>query len=90
MRPLTGILPHIRKNGMLAAVVGAPTSAERLDLRVVPIWAQPDSARLEELGREIARELFSIPISGRLKLSQIRVAQPLAENGGIGKIILTP
>jgi NADPH:quinone reductase-like Zn-dependent oxidoreductase len=54
------------------------------------IWAHPDSARLEELGREVARGLFSIPISRRFKLSQIREAQQLAEKGGIGKIVLTP
>jgi NADPH:quinone reductase-like Zn-dependent oxidoreductase len=84
------LLPHIRKNGILASVLGPPASAQGRDLRVVPIWAQPDSGRLEELGSEVARGLFSIPISKRLKLSQIREAQQLAENGGIGKIVLTP
>ena len=79
------ILPHIRKNGVLATVVGAPPAAEGRDLRVVPIWARPDSVRLEELGREVARGLFSIPISKRLKLAQIREAQQLAENGASGK-----
>jgi NADPH:quinone reductase-like Zn-dependent oxidoreductase len=83
------LLPHIRKNGVLATVLGAPPSAAGRDLRVVTIWAHPDSARLEELGREVARGLFSIPISRRFKLSQIGEAQQLAENGGIGKIVLT-
>jgi NADPH:quinone reductase-like Zn-dependent oxidoreductase len=45
---------------------------------------------LEELGEEVARGLFSIPISKRFKLAQIREAQQLAENGGIGKVVLTP
>jgi NADPH:quinone reductase-like Zn-dependent oxidoreductase len=84
------LLPHIRKNGVLATVLGAPASAAGRDLRVVPIWAHPDSARLEELGREVARGSFSIPISRKFKLSQIREAQQLAEKGGIGKIVLTP
>ena len=82
------ILLRIKKNGVLATVLGAPPSAEGRDLRVVTIWAQPDSVRLEELGREVARGLFSIPISKRFKLSQIREAQQLAEKGGIGKIVL--
>ena len=82
------ILLRIKKNGVLATVLGAPPSAEGRDLRVVSIWAQPDSVRLEELGREVARGLFSIPISNRFKLSQIREAQQLAEKGGIGKIVL--
>ncbi len=84
------ILPHIRKNGVLSTVLGAPASAEGRDLRVVAIWAQPDAARLELLGREVAQGVFSIPISKKLKLSQIGEAQQLAEKGGIGKIVLTP
>ena len=84
------LLPHIRKNGVLATVLGAPASAAGFDLRVVPVWAKPDSARLEELGSEVARGLFSIPIGKRLKLAQIREAHQLAEKGGIGKIVLTP
>jgi NADPH:quinone reductase-like Zn-dependent oxidoreductase len=84
------ILPHIRKDGVLATVVGKPQSAEGRDLRVVAIWAKPDSARLEALGSDVARGLLSIPIAKKLKLSQIREAQQLAEKGGIGKIVLTP
>jgi NADPH:quinone reductase-like Zn-dependent oxidoreductase len=56
----------------------------------VNVFAQPDAVRLEELGRQVARGLFSIPIGKRLRLAQIREAQHLAENGGIGKIVLTP
>lgn len=84
------ILPLIRKNGILATVLGAPESAKGRDLRVVTVWAQPDSARLEQLGREVAKGLFSIPIGKKFKLSQIGEAQQLAEKGGIGKIVLTP
>jgi NADPH:quinone reductase-like Zn-dependent oxidoreductase len=84
------ILPHIKKNGVLATVVGQPKSAEGRDLRVVPVFAQPNSARLAELGNDVAKGLFSIPIEKKLKLSQIREAQQLAEKGGIGKIVLTP
>lgn len=84
------ILPHIRKNGVLATVLGAPASANGRNIRVVAVWAQPDSKRLEQLGREVAQGLFSIPISRKLELSQIREAQQLAEKGGIGKIVLTP
>ena len=84
------ILPHIRKNGVLATVLGAPASTQGRDLRVVSVWAKPDSTRLEQLGREVAQGVFSIPIGKRLKLSQIGEAQKLAEKGGIGKIVLTP
>jgi NADPH:quinone reductase-like Zn-dependent oxidoreductase len=84
------LLPHIRKNGVLASVVGAPASAAGSDLRVVPVVVKPDPARLEELGREVARGELSIPIGRRFTLSQIQEASELAEAGGIGKIVLTP
>ncbi len=84
------LLPHIRKNGVLASVVGAPASAAGRDLRVAPIVVKPDSARLEELGSEVARGELSIPIGGKFTLSQIQEAQQLAEAGGVGKIVLTP
>jgi NADPH:quinone reductase-like Zn-dependent oxidoreductase len=84
------ILPHIRKNGVLATVVGKPQSTQGRDLRVAEIWAQPNSARLAELGKDVAKGLFAIPIEKKLKLSQIREAQQLAEKGGIGKVVLTP
>jgi NADPH:quinone reductase-like Zn-dependent oxidoreductase len=84
------LLPHIRKNGVLASVVGAPASAAGSDLRVVPVVVKPDPARLEELGREVARGELSIPIGRKFTLSQIQEASELAEAGGIGKIVLTP
>jgi NADPH:quinone reductase-like Zn-dependent oxidoreductase len=58
------LLPFIRKNGVLATVVGAPPSAEGRDIRVVPIWAQPDSARLEELGRGWQQDCFRFRSAG--------------------------
>lgn len=84
------ILPHIKKNGVLATVLGKPKSAEGKDVRVVELWTQPNSKRLEELGSEVALGKFSIPIGKRFKLSQIREAQQLAEKGGIGKVVLIP
>ena len=62
------LLPHIKKNGVLATVFGAPASAEGRDLQIVAVWAQPDSVRLEKLGQEVARGLFSIPI-GKIVLT---------------------
>jgi len=84
------LLPYIRKNGVLASVVGVPASAAGHELRLAPIFAKPNSARLEDLGRDVARGELSIPIGRKFKLSQIQEAQQLAEAGGVGKIVLTP
>jgi NADPH:quinone reductase-like Zn-dependent oxidoreductase len=84
------LIPCIKKNGVLATVVGKPQSADGRDLRVQEVWSQPDAHRLEQLAREIARGGFSIPIGKKLKLAEIRQAQELAEKGGIGKVVVTP
>jgi NADPH:quinone reductase-like Zn-dependent oxidoreductase len=85
---ITSLIPHIKKNGVLATVLGRPEAANERDLRIVEIWAQPDSSRLEQLAYEVAAGKFSIPIRREFRLSEIRDADPMAEKGGIGKIIL--
>jgi NADPH:quinone reductase-like Zn-dependent oxidoreductase len=84
------LIPYIRKNGVLATVVGRPKSADGRDLQVHEVWSEPDPKRVGELARELVRGEFTIPISKRLKLAEIRQAQTLAEKGGGGKIVITP
>jgi NADPH:quinone reductase-like Zn-dependent oxidoreductase len=85
------LLPHIKKSGVLATVVGKPESAKgRRDLQVNEVYSQPDGKRLGQLAREIAQGVFTIPIARRMKLTEIRQAQDLAEKGVNGKILLTP
>jgi len=84
------LIPHIRKNGVLATVVGRPKSADGRDLQVHEVWSEPDAKRLQDLAGELARGEFTIPISKKLKLAEIRQAHALAEKGGVGKIVITP
>jgi NADPH:quinone reductase-like Zn-dependent oxidoreductase len=84
------LIPHIRKNGVLATVVGRPKSADGRDLLVHEVWSEPDAKRLGQLAGELARGEFTLPISKRLKLAEIRQAQALAEKGGGGKIVIVP
>jgi NADPH:quinone reductase-like Zn-dependent oxidoreductase len=84
------LIPHIRKNGVLATVIGRPKSAEGKDLQVHEVWSEPDAKRMEKLAAELARGEFTIPISKRLKLAEISQAHALAEKGGGGKIVITP
>ncbi len=83
------LIPHIRKNGVLATVVGRPKSADGRDLQVHEVWSEPDPKRVGELAGELVRGVFTIPISKRLKLAEIRQAHALAEKGGGGKIVIT-
>ncbi|HXP10371.1 MAG TPA: NADP-dependent oxidoreductase [Acidobacteriaceae bacterium] len=84
------LIPHIRKNGVLATVVGKPESADGRDLQVNEVWSTSDPKRLQELAGELARGEFTLPISKRLKLADIRQAHVLAEKGAAGKIVITP
>jgi NADPH:quinone reductase-like Zn-dependent oxidoreductase len=84
------LLPRIKKNGILATVVGKPKSADGRSLKVNEVWSQPDAKRLQQLAVEIAKGDFAIPISRRMKLADIRQAQELAEKGAAGKVVLTP
>jgi NADPH:quinone reductase-like Zn-dependent oxidoreductase len=84
------LIPYIRKNGVLATVVGAPKSAAGTDVEVHEVWSVPDRHRLEQLALEIASGEFTIPIAKRFTLAEIRQAHELAEKGVAGKVLLTP
>ena len=84
------ILPRLKKKGILATVVGKPNSADGYDIQVNEVWSEPDAKRLLQLAAEVVRGAFTIPISKRLKLAEIRQAQELAEKGASGKVVLTP
>ena len=87
---ITKLMPYIRHSGVLATVLGKPEGADGKNFTVRPVWAQPDAERLHQLAEAVAAGELSIPISQRMKLSQAREAQSLAEKGGIGKILLMP
>jgi NADPH:quinone reductase-like Zn-dependent oxidoreductase len=85
---IVSLIPHIKKNGVLATVLGKPEAANERDMRIVEVWAQPDSARLEQLAHDVAAGKFSIPIRRKFNLSEIQYADAQAEKGGIGKVVL--
>jgi NADPH:quinone reductase-like Zn-dependent oxidoreductase len=85
---ITKLMPYIRSSGVLASVLGKPQGADGKNFTVREVYAQPDAARLRQLAEAVANGEFSIPIARRMKLSEVREAQRLAEAGGIGKIVL--
>jgi NADPH:quinone reductase-like Zn-dependent oxidoreductase len=84
------LIPRIRKNGILATVVGKPKSAENRELRVHEVWSAPDAKRLAELALLVARRELTVPVAARFKLADIAEAQEQAEKGAAGKVLLTP
>lgn len=85
------LLKCIRSGGVLGSVLGKPDGADKYDVRVEAMMAVPDASRLYQLADDAARQEFSIPIAGTMKLEQIQEAHRIAESGGSGgKIILIP
>jgi NADPH:quinone reductase-like Zn-dependent oxidoreductase len=85
------LLHSIKPGGTYASVVGPPRDAEKFDIRVALMTAQPDASRLAELALDEADGEFNIPIEKMMPLSQVREAHELGEKGGLtGKIILVP
>ena len=84
------LMSHIRPDGVLATVVGAPPGSQGKGFRVQQVWSHPDSKRLHALAEAVAKGEFSIPIAKKMKLSQVREVQTTAEAGGVSKIVLIP
>jgi NADPH:quinone reductase-like Zn-dependent oxidoreductase len=84
------LLPKLKKGGVLATVLGKPPAADKYDIQVAAIFAQPDAKRLGELAEDVRTGDLVIPIAQRFKLSEIRAAQTAGEKGAGGKILVTP
>jgi NADPH:quinone reductase-like Zn-dependent oxidoreductase len=84
------LLPKLKKTGVFASVLGKPSALGDGEVHFEQVWAQPDAARLAQLASDVRNKKFVIPIGKRFKLNEIRQAQQLAENGGVGKVVLLP
>jgi NADPH:quinone reductase-like Zn-dependent oxidoreductase len=84
------LIPRIRKGGALGSVVGEPAAAKGRDLRVRAFMARPDPTRLRALAEDAARGELTVPVEKRFPLEKAREAQKLAEQSGVGKILLVP
>lgn len=83
------LLKTIRKGGVLGSVLGQPEGADKYDIRVEALMAQPDASRLYQLAEDVARREFSIPVARTMKLQEIQEAHRIFERGGVnGKIVL--
>jgi NADPH:quinone reductase-like Zn-dependent oxidoreductase len=88
--PTLKLLPKIKKSGRLASVVGAPEEARALNVRVEVIMTQPDARRMQQLAEDVAAKRLILPVARVMRFEDIQEAHRLAEQGGIGKIVLRP
>ncbi|WNZ61517.1 zinc-binding dehydrogenase [Myxococcus sp. MxC21-1] len=82
------MLEKVKPGGTLGSVLGEPPEAKGRQITVRAILSHPDSRRLTQLGQAVARGDLVIPVSKRFPLEQVKEAQKLAEQGGVGKVLL--
>jgi NADPH:quinone reductase-like Zn-dependent oxidoreductase len=89
--PTTGkLLSKLKQGGIVASVVGETPGAKERGVTVRAMRTHPDSARLARLGESAARGELVIPIGKRFSFDEVREAHRVAEQGGVGKVLLLP
>ena len=84
-------LKTLKPSGVFGTVLGPPKGADKFNVRVQAMYAEPDASRLYQLADDVARGSLVIPIAKVVPLEKVRQAQQEAETGHPhGKIILKP
>jgi NADPH:quinone reductase-like Zn-dependent oxidoreductase len=84
------LIAKVKSGGTYASVVGGPANASSYpEVKVVPVYAQPDSKVLYSLAQAVRDGKLTIPISLRLPLKDAGRGHAAVEKGGIGKVLLT-
>jgi NADPH:quinone reductase-like Zn-dependent oxidoreductase len=85
---MESLLDKVRLGGVVGTVLNEPKGAQERELTVRTMLVHPDARRLAEVARAVAQGELELPIDGRYPLAEVRVAQELAEQHGIGKVVL--
>src|SRR5260370_23809291 len=83
------LIAKVKPGGVFASVLGAPQNAEKYpSVRVVPVFAKPDTKTLQFMAEAVRDGKLVIPISRKLPLSDAATGQAAAEKRGIGNVLL--
>lgn len=84
------LMAKVKQDGVFASVLGPPANAKmHPTVRVVPVVAKPDPARMRWLAEQVAAGRLNIPIDRMVPLEDAAKAHAAAERGGVvGKILL--
>jgi NADPH:quinone reductase-like Zn-dependent oxidoreductase len=84
-------LKTLKAGEVFGTVLAPPKNANKLNVQVRTMMAEPDASRLYQLGDDVSRGSLLIPVAKVMPLDQVREAQQEAEEGHPqGKIILKP
>jgi len=83
------LLSKVKKGGVFASVRGAPQNAKDYpDVKVVPVYAQPDANVLVHMARAVRERRLVIPLGTKLLLKDAEKGHAAVAKGGSGKVIL--
>jgi NADPH:quinone reductase-like Zn-dependent oxidoreductase len=83
------LLAKVKPGGTFASVLGPPANAKlHPTVNIVPVFAQPDPAKLREMAEDVVAGRLVIPIDRMIPLEDAAAGHAAAEKGGIGKILL--
>jgi NADPH:quinone reductase-like Zn-dependent oxidoreductase len=83
------LIARVKPGGVYASVVEAPQDAAKYpSVKVVHVFSKSDRETLEFMAEAVRDGKLIIPISLKLPLSEAAKAQAVAENGGVGKILM--
>lgn len=79
----------VKKGGVFASVLGAPQNAKDYpQIKVVPVYAQPDPKTLVHMAQAVKEGRLVIPIGTKLPLKDADKGHAAVEKGGAGKVLL--
>jgi NADPH:quinone reductase-like Zn-dependent oxidoreductase len=85
------LIAKVKTGGIFASVVGAPKNSSQFPgVKVVPVFAEPNSSTLVEMSKAVAEGKLTIPIAAKMKLSEASYAHALVAKGTQGKVLLLP
>jgi NADPH:quinone reductase-like Zn-dependent oxidoreductase len=83
------LIAKVKPGGVFASVLGAPRNVEKYPgVKVETVYAKPDTKTLVFMAEAVRDGKLEIPISRKLPLRDAGEAQAVAEEGGIGKVLL--
>jgi NADPH:quinone reductase-like Zn-dependent oxidoreductase len=84
------LIAKVKPGGSFGYTSALPegTAALNPTVKIVRLFAKPDPSKLREFADDVRDGKFVLPIGRRLPLRDAAEAHVLAENGGVGKIIL--
>jgi NADPH:quinone reductase-like Zn-dependent oxidoreductase len=83
------LLSKVKKGGVFASVLGAPQNAKDYpDVKVVPVYAQPDTKILVHMAQAVKERRLAIPIGMKIPLKDAEKGHAAVAKGSAGKVIL--